>query len=115
MTNSTHPNQTESKPFTGVKALRSNQSVVDEADYQTLREHLQDHEGDLHTCSPLLASVLRQKLLSTKPTANLHCADFVTSGCRVTYVVEGAAAQTGLLVQTARAGMVGGVIPVGSL
>lgn len=86
-----------------------------ESDHAQLRRHLEQCEETQYPASRLLAHVLRNKIMVTDPVSKLHARDLVTGGCRVTYCVNNAEPQTGLLVHRARSGAVSGVIPVSSL
>ncbi len=97
------------------RALRNTPSTLPEADHQKLQTHLENCDGAILPGSTLLAYVLANKLMNTRPVADLHRSDLVVGGSLVTYAVDGDGPQTGLLVHSARTGTAGGVIRVASL
>ncbi|WP_323005442.1 hypothetical protein [Pseudorhodobacter sp.] len=90
-------------------------SVLPEADHQKLQQHLTCCQQSQLPIWTLLAYVLLNKIMTTEPVSDFHARDLVTSGCRVSYSVNGEPAQTGLLVHSARSEFGSGVIPVSSL
>ena len=97
------------------RALGNTPTVLPQSDYHKLQEHLEDCDNATRPGSTLLAYVLANKLLNVRPVADLPYLDLVLGGTEVTYVIDGAAPSTGLLVHTARPGTPGGVIAVASL
>lgn len=97
------------------RVLRNAPTTLPEADYEKLQEHLEHCECALRPSSKLLAYVLANKLMNTRPVSDFHCDDLVVGGSRVTYIVDTEAAQTGLLSHRARTGLSTGIIPVASL
>lgn len=97
------------------RVLRNSPTTLPEADYEKLQEHLEDCECALRPNSKLLAYVLANKLMNTRPVSGVHRDDVVVGGSRVTYVIDQEVAQTGLLSHRARTGLSSGVIPVASL
>ncbi|AML52006.1 hypothetical protein [Falsihalocynthiibacter arcticus] len=98
-----------------LRALRNFPSTLPKADHQKLQEHLDDCARAMRPSSQLLAYVLANKLMNTRPVTDVYCSDLVIGGCHVTYAIDGETPQTGLLVHRARAGSLTGVIPVASL
>ena len=115
MFNVVEANQSNPHSESVFRALRNTPVVLPEAEHQKLQGHLDDCEGAMRPCSTLLAYVLANKLLNTRPVPDLHCAGLVIGGCRVTYAIDGEEPQTGLMVHRAREGTPGGIIPVASL
>ena len=99
----------------GPRARPRRRSILPEADHQQLQRHLDLCEGVQYSARGLLGYVLRNKIMTTEPVANLHARDLVTGGCCVSYSVDGGPVQSGLLVHRARSGSGSGVIPVSSL
>lgn len=97
------------------RALRNTPFNLPAADHQELQEHLEACDCTMRPNLKLLAYVLANKLMNTRPVNNVHCSDLVVGGSRVTYAIDGADPQTGLLVHRARAGLTEGVISVASL
>lgn len=89
--------------------------VLPEADYLSLQRHLEQCEHMRQHDWTLLAYVLRHKIMTTEPVADLFVPGLVTGGCQVTYSVNGGASQTGLISHRARSGSGSGVISVASL
>lgn len=106
---------TPSAPPSGPLSRPRMRSVLPESDHQQLRQHLEHCEQDSPPSRTMLTHVLRNKILTTEPVGRFQESDRVTSGCRVTYRVNGKAEQTGLLVHNARSAFGSGVIPVSSL
>ncbi|MDF1855755.1 hypothetical protein [Pseudooceanicola sp.] len=115
MFNFNHPDQQTFQTLSLVRALRKTPVTLPSSDYQKLQEHLENCEGARRPSSKLLAHVLANKLMNTRPVDDVRHSDVVIGGSCVTYVVDGEAPQTGLLVHRARSGLSGGVIPVASL
>ena len=97
------------------RVLRNTPLTLPSADHQKLQEHLEACTCEAHPSSKLLAYVLANKLMNTRSVDDVHQSDLVVGGSCVTYAIDGADLQTGLLVHRARAGLPGGVIPVASL
>lgn len=97
------------------RVLRNIPFILPTEDHQKLQEHLEDCECALRPSSKLLAYVLANKLMNTRPVDHAHQSDLVVGGSLVTYAIDGADPQTGLLVHRARAGLPSGVVPVASL
>ncbi|MGX0977402.1 conserved hypothetical protein [Roseovarius sp. EC-HK134] len=98
-----------------LRMLRNTPATMPTADYQKLQEHLEDCECASRAGTRLLAYVLANKLMNTRPADDVHYTDLVIGGSCVTYVIDGTAPQTRLLVHRARTGQPSGVIPVASL
>lgn len=90
-------------------------ALLPDSDYRRLHEHLEQCEAADQPARPLLAHVLDHKIRTTRPAGDAELGDVVTGGCRVTYSVDGAPSETGLLVHRARSDLGSGVIPVASL
>ena len=97
------------------KVLQNTPLTLPAADYQELHSHLEECECAVRPGSKLLAYVLANKLMNTRPEDAVHHSDLVVGGSCVNYVVDGGVPRTGLLVHRAKAGLPGGVIPVASL
>ncbi|MCX7561199.1 hypothetical protein OS190_16640 [Sulfitobacter sp. F26204] len=97
------------------RVLRNTPLTLPAADHQKLQEHLEDCECAMRPSSRLLAYVLANKLMNTRPVDDVHQSDLVVGGSCVTYRIDAAEPQTGLLVHRARSGLTSGVIPVASL
>lgn len=115
MINFVEPDQPKRQTHSVFRALRNTPSMLPEADHQKLQQHLEDCEGAMRPSSTLLAYVLANKLMNTRPVSDVHCTDLVVGRSRVTYAVDGEVPETGLLVHRARSGALSGVIPVASL
>lgn len=109
------PDQPTIQAHALARVLRNTPLTLPTADHQKLQEHLEDCECAMRSSSRLLAYVLANKLLNTRPADDVRDNDLVVGGSTVTYAVNGGDPQTGLLVHRARAGLSGGVIPVASL
>ena len=96
-------------------ALLNTPLALPKADHRKLQEHLDACDCALRSSSKLLAYLLANKLMNTRPVEGLHCSDLAIGGSRVTYAIDDETPQTGLLVHRARAGLPSGVIPVASL
>ena len=97
------------------KVLRNTPLTLPTADHEKLQEHLEACECAERPGAKLLAYVLANNLMNTRSVDDVHHSDLVVGGSCVTYAVDGADPQTGLLVHRSRAGLPGGVIPVASL
>lgn len=97
------------------RVLRNTPRALPIADHQKLQEHLEDCTCAIRPGAKLLAYVLANKLMNTRPVENVHQSDLVVGGSCVTYTVDGTEPQTGLLIHRSRTGLPGGVIPVASL
>ncbi len=92
------------------QALGNMPLTLPQADHRKLQEHLADCRG-----ATLLAYVLANKLMNTRSISEVNCTDLAIGGAYITYAIDGAAPETGLLVHNAHAEAMGGVIPVESL
>lgn len=114
---------TSSVSRTAIARLRSGpglrpriRSVLPDADHQQLQRHLEACERNKESSWMLLAYVLHSKIANIEPISAPLERDIVTSGCRVSYSVNGGAIQTSLLVHDARPkAPLSGVISVPSL
>ena len=93
-----------------LRVLRNAPVTLPTADYQKLQEHLELGECALRPSSRLLAYVLANKLMNTRPSDDVYYTDLIVGGSCVTYTVDGKEPQSGLLAHQP-----GGIIPVASL
>ena len=98
-----------------LRVLRNTPVTMPTTDYQKLQEHLELCECAMRPSSRLLAYVLANKLMNTRPSDDMYYTDSILGGSCVTYTVDGKEPQSGLLAHHSRAGLPGGIIPVASL
>lgn len=98
-----------------LRVLRNTQVTMPTADYQKLQEHLEHCECSIRPTSRLLAYVLANKLMNTRPSDDVYYTDLVVGGSCVTYIIDGKEPQSGLLAHRSGAGLPGRIIPVASL
>lgn len=98
-----------------LRVLRNTPVTMPTADYQKLQEYLEHCECAMRPTSRLLAYVLANKLMNTRPSDDVYYTDLVMDGSCVTYIIDGKEPQSGLLAHRFRAGLPGGIIPVASL
>jgi hypothetical protein len=110
-----HPDQPTSQTQYLASVLRNTPITLPTADHRKLQEHLEACECAILPSSKMLAYVLANKLMNTRPVDDVYNGDLVIGGSCVTYAVDGDDCQTGLLVHSARAGLRIDVIPVASL
>ncbi len=97
------------------RVLQNVPLTLPEDDHQKLQEHLENCDCAMRPNSKLLAYVLANKLMNTRPVSDVHQSDLVVGGACVTYAVDDKEPQTGLLVHRVTAGVDGAEIPVASL
>lgn len=97
------------------EALRNTPTTLPVTEHRKLQEHLDDCNAALGPQSTLLAYVLANKLMNTRPVADGRRNDQAVGGCLVSYAIDGAAPLRGLLVHSAQTGAIEGAIPVASL
>ena len=97
------------------RVLQNVPLTLPEDDHQKLQEHLENCDCAMRPNSKLLAYVLANKLMNTRPVSDVHQSDLVVGGASVTYAVDNQAPLTGLLVHRVKAGLPGAEIPVASL
>ncbi len=107
--------QSNRKPRSVFKALRNTPLVLPEADYQKLQQHLDDCEGAVRPDATLLTYVLANKLMNTRPTMDVNCADLVVGGSSVTYRIDRGVNETAVLLHSSEATTKERVIPVATL
>lgn len=98
-----------------LRVLRNAPVTLPTADYQKLQEHLELCECAMRPSSRLLAYVLANKLMNTRPSDDVYYTDSIVGGSCVTYIIDGKEPQSGLLAHRSGAGLPGGIIPVASL
>ena len=83
------PDQQSIQSQSLVRVLRNIPVTLPMFDYQKLQEHLEDCECALRPSSKLLAYVLANKLMTTRPVDDVHHSDQAVGGSCITYTVDG--------------------------
>lgn len=110
-----HTHLSSVHPRSVYREFRNTPVSLPTADYRKLQEHLEACERDMRPGARLLAYVLANKLINTRPWDGVHDAGLVVGGACVTCVIDGQEPKTGLLVHSVMAEPPDCIIPVASL
>ncbi|WP_156317638.1 hypothetical protein [Cypionkella psychrotolerans] len=97
---------TRTEVFPALKSVlrRRSRSVLPDTDHEQLQRHLEACEREKAPFWTLLAYVLHNKIANIETITTPVEQDIVTSGCRVSYSVNGGSVQSGLLVHKEKHG-----------